>query len=172
MTNRLLPILQPTHRPRLRQSYTPPLNDEAAHKKAVQSWLDNKPEVYEHIDDIPYGVFIMETGEEILFDSSYRPMWQRRGEGYPATRCDPKQYFEWFSVYWLWDQSITPHDSAHLRWILAIVVDEFCNGGPLYVRRWTPEQPEYAGMLIAKAAVKPKPSATVIPFHREKDDKQ
>jgi hypothetical protein len=175
----LIPPLQPSHRPRLRQSYDPPLMNEQQHRAMVQSWLDNKPEHYQRTDDLPYFVGIMEDGEEILFDYSWRPMWKRQGEGHRAVRCDPKDFYEWFSIFYLYDRLLDPLPKnfewkrknlstntkarAHLRKMLLLVLEEFCNGGPLFVRQWRPA-PVFGGVMVSRGPVPNK----ILPF-RKKD---
>jgi hypothetical protein len=178
-TENTLPILAPSHRPRLRQSYDPPLLNEQQHAEMVESWLANEPEHFHKTDDVPYGVFITESGEEILFDSSYRPMWRRPGEGYRATRCDPTDFIDWFSVYWLHDNSLTPLEKdfdwkrnissntkarLFLRNQLTIIMSEFIDGGELLVRtaRSNNPVPQFAGNLISRH---PIPNV-VLPFRR------
>jgi hypothetical protein len=174
----LLVPLQPSHRPRLRQSYDPPLMNEAQHKAMVQSWIDSEPQHFQHTDDIPYYVGIMEDGTEILFDYSYRPMWKRRGEGHVAVRCDPKDFYEWYVRYYLYDRlleplpkdfewkrnNISPNTKAraHLRQQLELIMSIFVDGGPLLVAEWR-QRPRYGGVLVARHTVR----RVVLPFRRK-----
>jgi hypothetical protein len=166
VTNRLLPILSSTHRPQHRQHYNPPLRNEQQHAEYVQHIMQSDPAFFQRVDDLPYGAWLCDDAEQtqVLFDSHYRPIWKRHG-GSVAMRADPAEWFEWHEVYWLYDRSLPPEDSEHLRDTLALVVEEFVEGRSLWVRRW---QPEYMGELVATLPA--RPSATVIPFNREKDD--
>jgi hypothetical protein len=147
----LLPILAPSHRPRIRQGYEPALREEEGHKAAVRSWMENNPTVFDTDRDLPYGVYFMESGEEILFNHNYLPLWRRPGEGHPATRCDPKEFIDWFSIYWLHDNNPSPANDELLRKLLTFILHEFIAGRGLWVRQWQwPPRGGYAGMLVAR----------------------
>jgi hypothetical protein len=168
MSKKQPPLLSPltsSHRPRLRQSYDQPIQDEVAHRAMIKSWDDNEPEYFASTDDFPYYVAIMEDGQEILFDYSNRPMWQRRSAGHRAERCDPKDYFNWFARYFLFDFSLRPlpldfplHERRvwsdyikarlYLREQLLLVMSIFIDGGPLLVAKWTPLPPEPPNNVI------------------------
>ena|SRR5216684_1843677 len=144
-----LPILRASHAPQRRQHYEH-LRTESEHVEFTQA----NPELFKCADDVPYGVFVMQDGSQILFDDSYRPIWKRPGERTIATRADPAEWFDWVWVYWLHDNWLHPIHNEHLRDMLLLIVEEFCSGGPLYVRQWKqPPKVQYAGELVARAPI-------------------
>ncbi|SHG24796.1 hypothetical protein [Bradyrhizobium erythrophlei] len=164
-----LPILQPSHWPQHRhQERKRPLrlHNKREHDAMVQYLLKDDPDFFNCVDPppLPYGVWLMKDGTDVLFDAEYRPIWKRRGEGYRATRADPAEYFDWIKVLWMYDDSLLPEDSEHLREILALVVEEFCAGRSLWVRRWKPKsEPKYAGVLISRHPAKPSNVTPLFP---------
>jgi hypothetical protein len=152
----LLPILSSSHHPQHRQhERKPPLRNKHEHAEYVQSMLEEDPEFFKYLNPppLPYGVFVMEDGSQVLFDYHYRPIWQRPGECSRAVRADPTAWFDWVGVYWLYDHDLLPEHDEHLRDTLMLVVEEFCNGGSLWVRRWKPRY----GVLVATYPIKPRP---------------
>jgi hypothetical protein len=144
-----LPILQPSHRPRLRSSYDPPLKTEAEHIAMIEYNRENDPDFHEPPDKLPYGVFLVddENQTQVLFDYDYRPIWKRHGES-PAVPADPNEWINWDGVFWFWDSTLVPGNSPRLAAATAAVLDEFIRGGPLYVRRWYPVRPSLAGTFL------------------------
>jgi hypothetical protein len=174
-------VLAPPHRPpRLRQEYED-LRSEAQHAAMIAKLLADDPLHFQrNTDNLPYGVFFLESGEEVLFDAEYSPMWRRQGEGHRATECDPAAFTEWFAVFWFHDGSLTPLEKdfnwkrsnissntqarAFLRNQLTIIKAEFVAGGPLLVRA-LPRVPVYAGDLISRHPIPPRRNV-VLPFRR------
>jgi hypothetical protein len=154
MSKKLLPILYKSHKPQI----GPREYSRAQHAELIR---DHPEDFVADPDALPYACCIMEDGAQVLVDFSYRPLWWRAGECQPARRCDPREYFAWFSIYWLhdnWLMPAIPHDTPrhckdryHLRETLELVLEEFCNGGPLYVRRWKPDRNgEYMGKVTER----------------------
>ena len=106
----------------------------------------------------PYGVWVCEDSEEVMFSRGYAPMW-RRYPGQPATRDNPSRWVKWRMMYALHDDKPTPEHSKRLRETLQVIVEEFKSGGPLYVRDWEGRRhvPRWAGELIARVRMPPAP---------------
>ncbi len=79
---------------------------------------------------LPYGVWILGDGRQVLFDRAYTPMWVR-WPGQPASRADPNEWFEWVKQVFLHDDDPPPHRSKILRQELAAVTGDFVEGREL-----------------------------------------
>jgi hypothetical protein len=165
-SKKLLPILERSHWPQLRQFhvYPTPLHTERDHDEMVET----HPEYFiPDPDALPYAAFIQKDGAQFLVDYDYLPMWWRPCNYSHAGPCAPTEWLDWVAVYWLHDHSLLPKNSAHLREILALAEQEFVDGGGLWVRRWKPKpepEPKYAGMLVASYPIPPRPKNNVTPF--------
>jgi hypothetical protein len=163
MSTKALPILQRSHWPQI----GPRRCSRAEHAELVKQYPEN------YVTDpsaLPYAVFIQEDGAQFLTDHQYRPLWWRAAECAVARRCDPKEWFDWCGVYWLYDNDLLPSETDQepewvgifresdkqpyqLRKMLKLVLQEFCNGGSLWVRRWKPEHIQ-GGVLVARSYVR------------------
>jgi hypothetical protein len=88
---------------------------------------------------LPYGMWTTESGEEVLFNREYRPIWRRKLNEMPAT---PIKEFEWVedikSTKFFFDDSTSPFGKTatckvsatakKMRFNLSKVLDFFiCN---------------------------------------------
>jgi hypothetical protein len=60
----------------------------------------------------PYGVWTCENGRQVIFNRSYKPCFERDGEGKPARLARFGEWVPWVSVDHFWDDGSHPRRSA------------------------------------------------------------
>jgi hypothetical protein len=105
----------------------------------------------------PYGIWITEDAQQIMFARTYQPMW-RRYPNQPARVANPQEWIDWRVCYFLHDDAPSPEHSKRLRQSLLAVVEEFITGGRLLIRDWEGRGrgiPKWGGMLIERFPLPP-----------------
>lgn len=82
------------------------------------------------LEVLPYGRCIASDGREILFNRSYRPIWERLPDGV-VQRADPAEWVDWIRQGWFGCGSMRYEKSA--REAYRKVLRDFLDGKPLTV---------------------------------------
>jgi hypothetical protein len=82
------------------------------------------------LEVLPYGRYIASDGREILFNRSYRPIWERLPNGV-VRRADSNEWIDWICQGWFGCGSMRYEKSA--REAYRKVLRDFLDGKPLTV---------------------------------------
>ena len=101
-------------------------------------------------DALPFGFWILENGDEALFDRNYQMIWIRQ-PNCPAQRADHVREWTWVYMRYFHDISAHPRNKR-MRRALENLLQDFIAGGPL-------RAPSYVlkvhGVLVSSS---PRPS--------------
>jgi hypothetical protein len=82
------------------------------------------------LEVLPYGRYVASDGREILFNRSYRPIWERLPDG-TVQRANPHEWVDWTEQGWFGCGSMRYEKSA--REAYRKVLRDFLDGKPLTV---------------------------------------
>jgi hypothetical protein len=82
------------------------------------------------LEVLPYGRYIASDGREILFNRSYRPIWERLPDG-TVQRANSNEWVDWIQQGWFGCGSMRYEKSA--REAYRKVLRDFLDGKPLTV---------------------------------------
>jgi hypothetical protein len=71
-------------------------------------------------DPLPYGIWTLIDGTEVLYDREYQPRWRRKGKGEPAVAMKPYWIDDIAKKEWLYDPTPGPLNSAEMKRLLEI----------------------------------------------------
>jgi hypothetical protein len=114
-----------------------PLNAEHARRQLpARHYLGAEPRritlaaIEQMLEVLPYGRYIASDGREILFNRSYRPIWERLPDG-KVQRADSNEWIDWIRQGWFGCGSMRYERDA--REAYRKVLRDFLDGKPMIV---------------------------------------
>jgi hypothetical protein len=81
--------------------------------------------------ELPYGVWTLADGGQVLFDRDYHPIWQRSPDAGAAIQVAAWRWVDWVQQNYFFDDDNPPsHDGATKKMCTRILAD-FANGEPI-----------------------------------------
>jgi len=128
-----------TARPKFCIGHRPaPRNAETARRQlAGRQFIPTEPRritlaaIEEMLEVLPYGRYIASDGREILFNRSYRPIWERLPDG-TVQRAVGGEWVNWVAQGWFDHGSMRYEKTA--REAYRKVLRDFIDGKPLIVK--------------------------------------
>lgn len=87
--------------------------------------------------NLPYGLWRLENGREILFNRAYQPIWERAPEAppKPADRNEWVQGASCAQVIFFYDDACVPYRDSNTRKSCEEVLRQFQNGEQVTARK-------------------------------------
>jgi hypothetical protein len=116
---------------------TAPISPAHARRLVTRPYITSEPRritlaaIEQMLEVLPYGRYIASDGREILFNRSYRPIWERLPDGI-VQRANSNEWVDWVAQGWFGCGSMRYEKSA--REAYRKVLRDFLDGKPLTVK--------------------------------------